>query len=534
MPNGDSMHGSALLAVIFVAASVASAFAALLLAAATSWFWQGRKPSTSALSGVAEPTVYLFEGPDLVDATGPAFALLSRLSGPEGEWDRLLSYLCPRLPGLRDQLACLMDLGHFTLSAPDDSGFSLHAELAGAGIRLTLTDLSAEGQYVVIDGLSHHAAEQEIAASREALELLPVAAWRCGADGSVIWANAAYMALATRQSGESDLVWPLPDLFGLEADRLLPRGPKRQRLLNPTDGKDEWFDCHILPGATGSIGFALPADNAVRAERSLRDFIQTLTKTFAHLPIGLAIFDRNRQLALFNPALTDLTTLDGEFLSGRPALFSFLDRLREVRILPEPKDYAGWRQQMIDLEKAASAGQYEETWLLPTGQTYRVTGRPHPEGAVAFLIEDISAEVSLTRRFRAEIELAQSVVDALEEAVAVFSETGELVMSNQAYATLWQVDPRPTLGASSILDAMRHWHALSHPTPVWGELRDFIAQPGERSAWEGSATLHDGRHIDCEITPMPRAATLVRFVPHRSERLQVRHSRKARQPAHAQ
>jgi PAS domain-containing protein len=47
----------------------------------------------------------------------------------------------------------------------------------------------------------------------------------------------------------------------------------------------------------------------VRAQQAQKNFVQTLTKTFATLSIGLAIFDRNRQLMLFNPALIDLTAL---------------------------------------------------------------------------------------------------------------------------------------------------------------------------------------------------------------------------------
>ena len=526
------MQNLFLMAIILVAASVASAFSALLL---MSLLTQARKPrpvKDRAIQPAPEPTIYLFEGRDLIDATAPARALLGRLTGPESDWDRLVTYLASKLPGLSAHLAHLSDLGQFEVSAPDHSGFHLRAELLGATTRLTLTDLSAEGQYVMVDCLSHQATDAEIATSREAFDLLPHPAWRWSADGTVTWANAAYLALVTRQVGEGQLVWPLPDLFQRDSAATPAKAPKRLRLTDPDTGRDQWFDCHFAPSASGMIGFALPADMTVRAEKSLRDFIQTLTKTFAHLPIGLAIFDRQRQLALFNPALTDLTTLDVEFLSARPTLFAFLDRLREMRVLPEPKNYANWRQQMIDLETAASAGRYEETWLLPTGQTYRVCGRPHPEGAVAFLIEDISAEISLTRRFRAEIELAQSVVDAIEDAVVVFSDTGEMVMSNLAYAKMWNVDPRPTLGALTILDAIRQWQALSQPTPVWGDLRDFISQPSERCEWEADVTLQDGRVLDCEVIPMPRAATLVRFASRAAERLQVRHSRKPRQLAH--
>jgi hypothetical protein len=35
-----------------------------------------------------------------------------------------------------------------------------------------------------------------------------------------------------------------------------------------------------------------------------------MTETFAHLNVGLAIFDRNQTLALFNPALVDMWQAD--------------------------------------------------------------------------------------------------------------------------------------------------------------------------------------------------------------------------------
>ena len=90
---------------------------------------------------------------------------------------------------------------------------------------------------------------------------------------------------------------------------------------------------------------------------------------------------------LFNPALGDLTGLAPEFLSTRPTLFSLLDALRERRMIPEPRDYKHWPREMLKLE--AAAGQYMDLWSLPGGQTYRVTGQPHPDGAIALLMEDI-------------------------------------------------------------------------------------------------------------------------------------------------
>ncbi len=169
------------------------------------------------------------------------------------------------------------------------------------------------------------------------------------------------------------------------------------------------------------------------ARDNQRNFVQTLTKTFAQLSVGLAIFDADRRLVLFNPALHDLTLLPAEFLIARPTLFSFLDRLRDHQMIPEPKDYSSWRDQMGALESAAAEGSYHETWPLPNGQTFRVTGKPHPNGAIAFLLEDISDEVSLTRKFRSQIDISAAVIDNLETAICVFSSSGSLVLANECH-----------------------------------------------------------------------------------------------------
>ncbi len=217
------------------------------------------------------------------------------------------------------------------------------------------------------------------------------------------------------------------------------------------------------------------------------------------------------ELALFNPALMDLTMLPASFLISKPSLSAFLDRLRESRMMPEPKDYRSWRQQMSDLEAAAQNGTYEETWALPTGQTYRVTGRPHPDGAVALLFEDISAEISLTRRFRAELETGQAALDALPQAIAVFSSGGTLSISNAAYARLWGNDPSTTVGEVSLRDAVASWQARSAPTPAWDELRGLIAQTDRHGTWRTRIALNDGRSLLTRMTPLTRGATLVDF-----------------------
>ena len=242
------------------------------------------------------------------------------------------------------------------------------------------------------------------------------------------------------------------------------------------------------------------------------EFTQTLTKTFAHLPIGLAIFDRHRRLALFNPALLELTTLPIDFLTGRPMLSDCLDRMRELRMIPEPKDYRQWRRRMAEIEEEASSGIYEEVWHLPGAQIYRVFGRPHPDGALALLFEDITTETTRNRRYRADVELSQSVLDAVGEAVAVFSAAGLLVMSNAAYAALWGHDPSSFVGTdSSIVALAAHWRNQTAPSTLWSQAETFVGTLGDRREWSAGAQLVDGRSLSCRFVPLPGGATMIAF-----------------------
>lgn len=457
-------------------------------------------------------TSFLFDGAALIDATPDARALLSLSPVRAAPWQRLTAYLAPQFPDFEARIAQLAGVGRLALASADDAPqpLLLEAELRGGLTRITLLDPEEQSRAAGPDALSLRAAQTELDQLRDTIGRAPLLVWREDAQGGVTWANAAYLTAATRRlEPGQDLMWPLPHLFEPTATAQGASG-QRQMLTLPGEPA-HWFDLVSFSDGDGRLLFGLPVDAAVQAEGALHDFMQTLTKTFAHLPIGLAIFDRQRQLALFNPALLDLTGLQPDFLALRPTLFAFLDAMRDGNMIPEPKDYRSWRKQMSELEKSATSGLYEETWSLPSGQTYRVIGRPHPNGALALMFEDISTEMSRTRRYRADLELDQAVVDALDEAVAVFSQSGLLVMSNAAYAALWGHDPAATLGDGSIISLCAHWRDHSAPSPVWDQVAAFVANLDDRKPWRSGERLTDGRLVECRFAPLPGGATLITF-----------------------
>jgi len=491
-----------------VMVAVAAAVAGLLALTAI----QAKARPARILADMQDGTSFLFDGQALVDATPGARALLSLGAARGAPWQRLVTYLAPQFPDFEARIAGLSGDGRLAMASREGTALPLllEAELRGGLTRITLLDPEEQSHAPGPEALSLRAAQTELDQLRDIVRRAPLLVWREDARGNATWANAAYVDAVTRRlEPGQDLSWPLPHLFEPTATAQGAAG-QRQMLEQP-DAPPRWFDLIGFNEGDGRLLFGLPVDAAVQAEGALHDFMQTLTKTFAHLPIGLAIFDRQRQLALFNPALLDLTGLQPDFLALRPTLFAFLDAMRDGNMIPEPKDYRSWRRQMAELEKSATSGLYEETWSLPSGQTYRVIGRPHPNGALALMFEDISTEMSRTRRYRADLELDQAVVDALDEAVAVFSQSGLLVMSNAAYAALWGHDPAATLGDGGIASLCAHWREHSAPSPVWDQVEAFVANLGERKPWCSAERLIDGRLVECRLAPLPGGATLITF-----------------------
>lgn len=309
--------------------------------------------------------IFLFDDQRLVDATERGWQMIQSIEKPANasDWQQLSNLLTSYFPDLDARMAELAETGEVDLQGKD-SPVRLRVQWRKGLARVEFLEESGTA------GIDHHrlhALQNEVASLRSTTEELPFLIWREDQNHTISWANRHYLDLAeTMNTPDEAAPWPPRKLFDQPQLADVSNGdhPRRVALPHGPKGRRKWFELHETVLGNETLVTALPADRLVKAENSLSEFVATLTKTFAHLPIGLAIFDRKRQLTLFNPALTDLVSLPIEFLVGKPTLFSFLDHLREKRMMPEPKDYKSWRQQMSELEAAAVNGTYEETWSL--------------------------------------------------------------------------------------------------------------------------------------------------------------------------
>ncbi|MEL6960147.1 MAG: PAS-domain containing protein, partial [Pseudomonadota bacterium] len=435
---------------------------------------------------------FLFDDERLMDATPAAEDLMSSRDTRRSDWENFLTLLSARFPHLRTQCVDLAEHGKKTIY-PDDGGAGwIEAEHYDGLARITLHQLK-DNPRDVIDPLTAAAMEHELETLRSIGENAPLLIWKRDADGVLVWANQAYIELSEaihEVDPEDILPWPPHDVFPTIA---APVGQApvidMHQVTLPGQDNPVYYEVTSLKRGNDAMYFAIDNSAEVASRDARISFVQTLTKTFAQLSVGLAIFDSDRRLVLFNPALSDLTGLSVDFLISRPALFAFLDRLRDQNMIPEPKDYTTWRDQTLALETAAEEGNYHETWPLPNGQTFRVTGKPHPNGAVAFLFEDISDDISLTRRFRSQIDTGNAIIDNMEAAIAVFSNTGALVLTNTAYNELWGTTAEGVLSNRDFTDEMEIWESITAPSPVWLKLRETLAVGFSDASWNGQVWL---------------------------------------------
>jgi PAS domain-containing protein len=485
------------------------------------------RPREGAAPAEVSDCEFLIQGSSVKPLTEPARALLGGLDPKSGRLSALTSYLERGYPGFRADLEGLILYGtgfRHHCQREDGSAYELAGWPREGAAHLAIRAASEDARALRGARGALERAETEGALLRELLDRAPMMAWITGADGVVTWANLPYRdRFVSAEAPPHETRGPSAFAHGIEDVPLTARGEfARRRVAVPCSGgpEQEWFAVSEAPrGDGGAIGFALDANDLVAAEATLRRFIETLTETFAHLPIGLAVFDKNRRLGLFNPALTELVKIDAVWLAGRPSLRDFLERLRETRQMPDQKDFTSWRRKLSELEKGAREGTYEENWVLPSGKIFHVTGRPHPQGAVAFLFEDISTTIMLERRYRSEVEISQATLDRVSEAVAVFDASGELVFVNSAFETLWGLGPMDRLRGPGIAEMARICAERCRPGTVWTRVTEFATGAEERATWTDRVTLIDGRALHLLVAPLPDAASLIVFrdlVPERA------------------
>jgi PAS domain-containing protein len=165
---------------------------------------------------------------------------------------------------------------------------------------------------------------------------------------------------------------------------------------------------------------------------------------------------------------------------------------------------------MSRLEIGAQNGTYQDIWTLPNGDTYRVMGRPQPDGALALLFEDITSGMSFTRQFQTDLALHQSALNAVPIAMIAFSRNHDHAVCNRAYSDLWGHVIDKTKGAI-FADAVRIWRENTTDADPWHDLEQTHSTRNIDKTHQRRFTMKDGRHMQYQARIAPDGALILWF-----------------------
>ena len=121
-----------------------------------------------------------------------------------------------------------------------------------------------------------------------------------------------------------------------------------------------------------------------------------------------------------------------------PSLGAIYDRLRDMRQLPEQRDFQNWkREQMKPFEPGTEAR--EELWHIPSGRSLKVAARPHLFGGIYMIFQEITAQLRLEASFKLLTQVQRATLDIIHEGTAIFGPDGRLLLHNATFTKLWRL-----------------------------------------------------------------------------------------------
>ena len=405
----------------------------------------------------------------------------------------------------------------FRLGLRTPGGRDIEAEGRAVGGRalLRLREVTGERRALIEAVRARETAEAALATTAALLDAIPHPLWRRDADGTLAWANAAYLAaieatdLADARARGLELL-DRATRDESERDRRAGRHLSA-RVSAVVAGTRRVLDVIEAPADGGAIGTAVDVSELEGVRADLQRQRDAHVRTLDQLPTGVAIFDARQRLTFHNAAYRQLWGLDAAFLDGRPQDGEILEHLRALRRLPEQANFRAWKGEVLAAYRGTEAQQ--TWWYPPDGRTLRVVADPNPQGGLTYLFDDVTERVHLESRYNALMRVQSETLETLKEAVAVFGSDGRLKFANRAFAATWRLDPEDLADQPHVDRVVELCRPLAASEEPWAEMRGAVAGLADaRLGLTCRMDLLDGTVLDCGSQPLPDGATLLTLI----------------------
>jgi PAS domain-containing protein len=356
---------------------------------------------------------------------------------------------------------------------------------------------------VSTSGIDHHAI----------LEALPISVWLRDKNLRLCWANDAFVETVGASSLEQATTLGTPldrseyDLAVAARDAAKPVTAKRYAVLQGVR-RALSLSSHPLPEGL-VVGAAIDLTGAAEERGRLHPDADGYVHALNQLSLAIAIFGPDRRLMFSNREYARLWGLEKEWLATHPTEGEILDRLRELRLLPEQRDFAAWKRERLKIFDAPRR-VVEELWHLPSGTALRVVARPRPSGGLLYLFEDVSEQLRQEASHNALVKVQQATLDTLQEGVAVFGTDGRLRLHNSAFARQWGFARDDLLDAPHLNTIAEACAARFGGQPIWKIVTSYVTSLApEFLPRPIDVERADGKTLSLCLARLPDGSTLV-------------------------
>lgn len=375
---------------------------------------------------------------------------------------------------------------------------------------ILLNDVTLERKAIESCLRAQRQAEQKYALLKDILDAIPLPIWYRSDVGKIDFCNKAY---ADSVGKSLELIYEKNiDLFSRSSENLSMKKISQEVIRT---GELQSYDVHAVMNRSrkkiavteqasmrGLIGFALDQTKEQQLHDVLQQHVRAHHEVLEHLSTAIAVYDADQKLSFFNNAYCRLCGGDEVWLSSKPSYAEVLDRLRQLRMLPEEADFQAYKKRHLDRFTSLMAPLHYLDHL-PNDQTLRILFAPYPMGGLLLMIEDVTNTLTLERRFNTLIAVQKETLDHLHEGVAVFASDNRLKLCNPTYARMWQLSKAsvtPGRHISNIVDDMRSLYK----TQDWsGYKAGLITQMTDRESKVGQIERADGSVLRFTYVPLP-------------------------------
>ena len=267
-----------------------------------------------------------------------------------------------------------------------------------------------------------------------------------------------------------------------------------------------------LPHSDRLVGFARDfTDLEVKEAESAR-LTDSHDEVLESLAVAIAIFGADTRLNFFNRAFAALWQLDAEWLGGNPTIDELLERLRELRRLPEFVDFRAYKRDVQAIFTSPTVPP-PELMHLPDDRTLRVSVASHPMGGLIFVYDDVTDRLALERSFNTLTEVQRETLDQLKEGIAVYGTDGRLKLSNPAFAAMWRLAPEDLAGEPHVNEIVDKTRPLIDRERDWpAQRRELVARFMSHAPIDEKIERRDGSILQFATVPLPDGNVLCLYL----------------------